>query len=384
MSIKINPIEILVYYDGPEIFLSKDQVGTMYLCMLCDIDGNQKKFLCAPISDKRYLQFFCGDKDLRSIFETTETGKIFLTSIDGEDIEELDLVDISSDEIKEEWLPEEGFLLDKASIDDEVLSEEAVRKGRMVVHFSLSPSESRDETKISVENLTEGLWRFQSFIKYSYKNYLRSLNEGARNRIKSPEHYKLDVFDFSPGSFTLHLQSRQESDLTGFVQLTSGMERMDKLLESINDKDKTLEELKGSGSHLISAYRNLLHYIINNNIPVKYSWKTPLMKKINHYTIDKEIALPIYESLNEWEKVFEEKKEFIGKVSKADVKNGGWRLICEDGKEILGKSNPVEVRLQVSMDTHTYRFICREEIEMEKGTGKEKTEYWLLDYEEVE
>ena len=41
--------QILVYYDYPEIFISHDNVGTNYLCLLVDQENQNTLFIAATI-----------------------------------------------------------------------------------------------------------------------------------------------------------------------------------------------------------------------------------------------------------------------------------------------------------------------------------------------
>jgi hypothetical protein len=72
MTKKFNISQILVYYDFPEIFIASDDVGTNYLCLLVDTEGELINYISTAISTKRLSSFINGSVDLRDIFEFPE------------------------------------------------------------------------------------------------------------------------------------------------------------------------------------------------------------------------------------------------------------------------------------------------------------------------
>ena len=119
MSKVIQHRETLVYYDGPELFLASDQADRYYLCLLVECTDAYERFLCAPISSRRLADFYAGNLDLRTIYETPERGGLFYADVNSQTDQAIPLSPIRSQEIPESWLPEAGYFFEKDSIADD-------------------------------------------------------------------------------------------------------------------------------------------------------------------------------------------------------------------------------------------------------------------------
>jgi hypothetical protein len=108
---KIKHRETLVYYDGPQLFLARDQVNAQYLCLLVDDSNEFSKFLCVLISSARLDDFYRKEIDLRKIYENPENGEWFYAEITENIQRDYQLVPVSFDNLPKEWLPESGFIL---------------------------------------------------------------------------------------------------------------------------------------------------------------------------------------------------------------------------------------------------------------------------------
>ena len=72
MSIKVFLKDILLFYDIPQLFVARDEVGTNYLCMLVEQNSTFDKFACIQISEQKLIHFCTGNIDLRDIFINPE------------------------------------------------------------------------------------------------------------------------------------------------------------------------------------------------------------------------------------------------------------------------------------------------------------------------
>ena len=116
----IRHTETLIYYDGPQLFLARDQVNAQYLCMLVEDSNEFNKFLCVPISSKRLEKFYWKEIDLRKIYEDPESGELFYAEI-AENIQgDYQLVPVSFDSLPKEWLPEPGFIFKRERTKQEL------------------------------------------------------------------------------------------------------------------------------------------------------------------------------------------------------------------------------------------------------------------------
>lgn len=383
MNKNIRHIETLIYYDGPELFLATDQIGTNYLCLLTE-RKEADNYLCAPISKSRLSEFYSGMIDLRDIYISPETEELFYIETKGITYEkEIPLKPISISDVLEAWLPEVGFKFRKELLSDEVITKEANERKRAVIHLSLNPPEARGETKIHAENLSQALKIFQRLIKFCYRKALKGISDEERQLNDLPENYGIDVFAFSEGSFTLHLQSSALADMVGYAHVSRALEKIDTITQTIDNPQATLEVLKKDGGHLVKTYRDLLEFIVKQDSPISYKWIMPELRKPIYRHISKEYASPVYDLLIAKQELGVEEKIIIGTVHKLDVDNGTWRLLSEeDGKSFNGKTDLSRVHLGgIIVETQRYKFICEERLEEETATGREIAVLWLVSFE---
>jgi len=109
----IRHAETLLYYDGPQLFLARDQVNAQYLCLLVEDTNEFNKFLCVPISFERLDNFYREQIDLRKIYEEPESNELFYAEIKENVQGDYQLVPMSFDRLPKEWLPEPGFIFKK-------------------------------------------------------------------------------------------------------------------------------------------------------------------------------------------------------------------------------------------------------------------------------
>jgi hypothetical protein len=377
----IKIIEILIYYDGVELFLAEDELDMKYICLHTE-SQELDTFLCAPISRRRLNEFYNGEIDLRSIYESPELNTLYTIKTDGLSEEEFELFLLNTGSVSEQWLPEPGFIFNK-SISDETIVNEAIEKKRAIIHLSLNPPEARTESKIETEKLIEFLSAFQNILKFSYKKSIRYLNSNTRDMLDKNENFETEVFSFSNGSFTIHLQSKIVADALGYVDLVKALDKFDEIAIAMHNPEKMFDTLKNNQGHLINSYKKLLNLIIENDTPINYSWSYPEIKSFKMHNISKQNAIPIIDLLNQKKELEIEIVELEGRLIKADVNNGFWTLKSEEtGKEHKGKiADQSGISLSgLILESQIYKFICEEKIEQEVMSGKEITTFWLQSY----
>jgi len=376
-------IETLIYYDGPQLFLAQDQFDTHYLCLLVQNNELFDKFLCVPISLARLYNFYQKEIDLRKVYVSPESDELYLTEISDFSTDTFELTPISS-QVTESWLPDAGFYFEKEQDYSETIIEEAQTKNRAILHLSLNPPEARTDYKINTLILAEALITFQSLVKYAYRKTLSELNIATQRALGNVEYYTLDVFSFSLGSFTVHLQSRLQSDLFGYVDVAKAFERIDQITQNLNIPDIALSTMRENKGHLATAYLRLLQLIIDNNSPITYKWIIPEAKEPIQFSISKKSATDLYELFNTVEELGVEIIELIGKFTKIDTSRNSWSLTTlEDAKEHSGSlSSGSKVSFSGAViDSQLYKLICEERIEEVLGSGREKTRLYLISYE---
>lgn len=379
MTKRLNILQILVYYDFPEIFIAIDEVGTNYLCLLVNTDQGNITYIATAISSKRLSGFINGNIDLRDIYELPEIKEwYYFNQVDGSINAEL----WQDGNIQESFLPEKGFFYHKPLHGEELILNEVIEKKNAVIHLAISDEE--DTYSIEADDLGDIIKLYQAIIENSYKKAISTGNIKEKKSLYMPQNYKLRAFASSHSSFNIHLYSMSYIDLFGKAFIEIGLEKFDEITKDFDNEAELINSLRSVKGHTIRSLKKLVKKIIDNNIKIKHKWFAPNQDKVHFTFIDKPKAEKIYEILNLSEELAEETKIFIGFFVQVDVEKGTWRIFnVEDEKEYSGEVIG-QILQGVTVETVTYKLTCQEIIEELKVEEKEKTKYILQTLEEVE
>jgi hypothetical protein len=380
----LSHFRTLVYYDEPQLFVAHDQLDISYVCLLVDKPDDSEKYICTPVSKGRLSDFISGRVDLLSVIKSPETGEMFIgTALNG-DLDSISIVQVTENDVRPEWLPEPNFFIEPEPVTDKLVIEESRERQRAIIHFSLNPPEARQQPKIVAERLGQAVRLMQRVITHAYRNALRDVDEATREAISQPGVYQLEVFAFSPGSFTLHMQTTTPADMLGYSHIAKALRIIDLVTEHIDNPAAAVQFIAGYGGHFATAYRDLLQFIMENETPLSYEWSMPERPDTTTRRISDKQAKPVYQALIERTDIGIEEKRLVGILNKADEKYGSWRLLVEaEKKEYAGRSNPAQIDLKGLVIGACYEFLCEERLVEERGTGRESTELHLKSYHPV-
>ncbi|HXG06504.1 MAG TPA: hypothetical protein VNI77_04165, partial [Nitrososphaera sp.] len=323
-----------------------------------------------------------GTLDLRQVYARPEIDELSIVLSEGGALENLFSSPIQSTEIPERWLPQIGFFIRAQSPTDIRVVEEAVNRSRAVIHCKLNPPEALSEPKIYAEHLSQATKLVQRLVKHAFRRAIRSLDKELRERLSAVENYQLEVFAFSEGSFTLHMQSAMPADLVGYAEITKALEVIDRVTSLAGAPGSTVEEVSQLGGHFATAYKDLLKFITETETHLEYEWASPDRARSVKHAISSAQAKPLYDALVERSELEAEPVTLIGKLTKVDEKLRTWRLVAEaDAKEYNGISDIDLAGLVI--ETQRYEFICEERLEEERGTGKEFTKLHLVSFRPI-
>ena len=378
---KLRHKETLVYYDLPQLLVGEDPFGVKYICLL---GATSEDYLCTAISLQRLQDFYMGLVDLRTVFSSPEVKDFFLVSfLSGEKeglLKPFDGVPTG------DWLPEPEFFYSMPEKTSDTVLTESIARNKAMIYFSISPPESRLETKISVHHLIESLGVFQATVRHSFSKVAGAERKRGSRAKSISEESLLEVVGFSPGSFTVHLQSTTEADMFGYIAISEALRRIDELSNYLNDKEKVLDILRENKGHFANSYIRLLRTIVKNDAPLRYVWAIPELSEPVSRSIDVALAEPLCELFATAEELTREELILEGEIIKADTKLGAWTLrVPEDEKEYKGflSEDSIASLSGVVMETQRYRFHCEERIEEILGSGRELTKIYLTNYEKI-
>jgi hypothetical protein len=375
--------DVLLYYDMPQLISAQDQLGLDYICLLSDTSEIDNKFVCVPISKGKLELLLSGQIDLRGTLETPEINVFYEGITVNGDLTNIIAEEIGLTTLPSEWLPESDLFLDEQNISSNVIVNESSERGRAVILCTLNPPEARTESKITAEHLIEGIGLYQRVIKYAYQKALQSVHQTRsdfREYLFSPKNYELEVFGFSTGSFTIHLQPVASGDLLGYSNISHALKVVDSISNVIDDTQQAFNIISEYGGHFATAYKNLLKYIIEKEIPFSYEWSMPQLKNSISGKILPRYAKPLYEELSKRVEIGIEYKEIIGIFTMLD-NSGQWKVFSEDdNKEYKGKST-LDLAGTV-FKNRRYILTCEEKLIIDQSTGREFPELTLLSVKE--
>lgn len=373
MLINLEILQILEFFDLPELFVAKDNVNTKYLCLLVDTNENKPNYIVTPISTERLTFYLHGKLDLREVFQNSELRQWYIIKDVTSKCFEASFLEIS--EIPEEYLPDEGLYFQSSTVEEKIIVNEALELNNTIIHFSLS--DKNEAFNIQAEILGDFLKIFQNFVKFSFKKALLSIKNKLRKELDFPYNYSLYAFASSQGSFKVHLASKSQKDLFGNTKIDLAMDIIDSITQDVSEQEfiERLQKVKG---HPLKSYKKLVEKIIKENIKLKYEWYSPGIKRINKRTIDKVFAQKIYDILIAKEELTLENKEFIGNLKQIDVDKGNWRIHnLSDDNVYSGYAIDKKLLEGLTVDTVIYKLTCNEIVEEEKISSVEKTTYEL-------
>jgi hypothetical protein len=328
--------------------------------------------------------------DLRTIFKEPETQDYYVAGVPITLTDIISAQVMASQKVSEDYFPSAGFFFGRPSFDLDDLEAVSRQRNRGILLLRLS-DHTASPNSISSRKLTEGLSRFQKLVKSAYRRALRMAQPKIRELIETPDFWETETFAFSEGSFTVHLQTKRKADLAGNIELDRAFQILDDITSKISDTELSIEELKKYSGRVVSAYKDILEFIIDADTNLSYGWQTPSRSVPIERELPKRHAEPLYERFKEYRELTREIVKLTGTIRKGDAaENGSWTLIDENGKEHRGIT---DLSIGVSLEgvvlslkplgAKRYEFTCDEQISEHPITGREKRILVLISFREI-
>lgn len=104
MKILLTIQETLIWHDFPQLFVAKDKIGGLQLCLAVDDSGSTPQYISVAVSASRLQDLKLSKIDLYSVFTQPELGSWFRVHLT-ENEEVLAEIVPSNEKIPAEWLP---------------------------------------------------------------------------------------------------------------------------------------------------------------------------------------------------------------------------------------------------------------------------------------
>ena len=116
--VNMEPIETLIWYDGPMIYTCKSYSGKLMLAYCCDTpekEINSYLYLVAPISEENLKKFL--DNEI-PIYSMLDSNPLFLIELDVTNDDTISTRLVSIDDIPTNHLPERNVKLQREATND--------------------------------------------------------------------------------------------------------------------------------------------------------------------------------------------------------------------------------------------------------------------------
>ena len=121
----IHHTTTLFEYDGPQLFVARDDDGGQYLALLVDSPEEQDRYLVMQIDPELLSQFRAGALELRPLIVEASKDQWYLATTTN--LDEPLVLELQRTPIEERFLPDEGFTLADSSPEEGVLETDAER-----------------------------------------------------------------------------------------------------------------------------------------------------------------------------------------------------------------------------------------------------------------
>ncbi len=374
-------IEVLDFANGPLLFTAQDAGESTYVCAFLQNTDEGTQYLCTQVAGGRLNTFLHGNMDLRSLIERAPLKQYFLLLTTDDENIPLMAEPVALDSIAPELLPAENYFVPV------LIEESPLIRNRTAIEASLDVPEAEREHVLSAYTLSAFLKIIQDLIKFCYKKDISKLpNTLAKKAFGLPLNYTAEVYAVAAGSFTVKLRSKAVSE-DGFVEFSEvlierGLRKVAQILQATDETDSVIAILKQNKGHLVSAYRNLLSFLIEEKGTLNLKWSNPSDRShLNSFRITAKAASRIQKAISSETDIEEELVEIEGVLEIIDAVNQKWALQVEGAEIVRGElaENSTISLAGLIVESQRYRFKCREEIR-EDAIGRETKTMILLEH----
>ena len=377
----IIPAEILVYYDGVQVFAGHDRIGGHYIGLMVDAQDEVDRYIIAGVEPERLRQFRSGGLDLRSLLLEASDDEWFLTWADEPFGAPLKL-ELQNGLLSDtDYLPDEGFVLDEVPFDDTTLYL-ARERHNVVFEFSVDPPESANAHRIRASKLGGLLVHIQTVVRWAYSAAVRELSNRDRDLVDTSEGYLMDVVvPAASGSFKVILEASKPPDMFGYGELARGLQVVDRIFEITTDPKTARDQLQEYKGHLAGSYISLLNFLVEQNTGFRYAWAHPEVDNSRQGGVSVTVAQELVDSLSGNLDLAGEVVSLIGELERVNRRAGDWGLLTNEGSRTgrVDERGPSLDGLEVG---RRYRFNCLENLEVDPA-GRERRTLYLKEIDSV-
>jgi hypothetical protein len=345
--------KILVYYDGPELFISKNNLGVSHVCINIAGLEDGREIVVAPISEQTLKELYSGKIDLLSSLRLSRSDLGWGFAHFNDAHSECVVDDFNFSVLPDPFLPDEGYFFHGQ--DPENWIEGFAENDRSFsVSLTVEPPEAVTGHRIHTDSLARLLLTFQRIIRHAYSH-------AAKNTaVKLPiDGHVFDVRSLVPSSFKIVLTPREKDNLFGTYEGLPAFMIIDEILAASGDSQKIIQLLSERfGGRLSIAVKDFFEEVVEQKTGVEVAWSDPLIKQKSVRYVTAMEAINVRNCLREVEGLGIESLEVVGFLRHANENTGAWTIETDDGLK-TGTSADASMLVGATIGSK-YRFICTE------------------------
>ena len=292
----VNLTEVLLYYDGVQVFAGMDAIGGHYIGVGIGPGIATNRYMVTGAAPERLRQFRSGLLDLRTLLLEAPDGQWFIT-VDKKGGDTPLFLEPQPGPVSEcDCLPGPNFTLDDGPIDDQALRA-ARERNNIVFEFRLQPPEAAAAPRVRADTLAGLLHRLQTLLKCAGQSIAREMPPRQRPADAAALCLMDVVVPAAPGSFRVLLEAAQPLDTFGPRLLLRSLERVDALFAAADTPEQAAALLKPYPPSLTAAYRKLLRYLAEHETSLWYAWAEPTCRDASYSGVSAATAIRLSQIL---------------------------------------------------------------------------------------
>ncbi len=364
---RLRIVEIIEYYDVPQLFVAKDVIDTLFLCLTYDVDeAGALNCIAVNISKERLNDFYTGHLDLRQVFIDPE-----LFSYDVIVRDNVIEASLRVNGFEESMLPSEGFFLDFSRREDYEMIHSSVDEGRTIIRLAFN-FDTNNHT-VPAQVLTVAVDQFQKIVtKISQKLFKNQVENNANLLVRAT----------IPASFDLELMSEEQCGLFGWTKVS---ESLDVIAPLFSEDDESVAECLSSYKEAMPNYKRMIKSLSEGGASFKFKWvKNSNESSVCECPVSRERVKSLYDFAASLEEMEEIEEVYEGYFFMANSKNGSWGFKPTEGRQKKGICSDRILLKGITLNEQAYRVKCTIRPSRNPNTGKEYRAYIITKIDKIE